>query len=168
MNLAHQPLAIDDEPDETQPQAFVVRRCLTAACDGCHGGFPDQAIGHYETGAEMLAAITDNGWTLRSRSLHCPQCATPADPDDAAPGDVAVIALSPSWLRELCCTLLSCTYCHSHLDNDSGQAHFPSMKAAAAAGLSRGWMFAAHQVWCVRCAARVGAAQAVDPVSATA
>ena len=82
-----------------------------------------------------------------------------------ARGHLADIAQSPSWLDEVCCTLISCTHCHFHLENECGEAHFPSMLAASAAALSRGWMFAAHQVWCVRCAARVGAAHTASPVA---
>src|SRR5690242_12970078 len=98
MSLTHPSLAFDDEADETQPQAFVVRRCLTATCTGCRGALGEQATGHYQTGAEIVAAITDSGWRLRSGMLQCPQCAPAPDLDDARPADVAVIALAPSWL----------------------------------------------------------------------
>lgn len=168
MNMPSHRVAIDDEPDSAQPQAFDLRRCLTATCDGCHGRFPDQTIGHYQTFTEMLAAINDSAWTLSSEGLHCPQCAAPDEPDDTGRGARVDIAQSPSWLDELCCTLISCTHCHFHLENECGEAHFPSMLAAATAALSRGWMFAAHQVWGVPCAARVGAARTLSPVSTTA
>ena len=169
MNTSPQSVATDSEPDSTHPQAFVLRRCLTATCDGCHGGFPDDAtIGHYDTSTDTLAAIKESNWTRSSEGLHCPQCSTPDAPDETAQVHIAVIAQSPSWLSEVCCTLISCTQCHLHLENDRGEAHFPSMLAAAAAAVSRGWMFAAHQVWCVRCAARVGAAHTASPVGGTA
>lgn len=168
MNISTQQQAPDYEPDWTHPAAFVVRRCLTATCNGCHGGFPDRTVGHYQNGTEMLAAIAASAWTLRSEGLHCPQCAAPSAPDDTAPIDTAAIAPSPTWLSELCCTLISGTHCDFPFENHHGPAHFPSTKAAAASALSRGWMLAPHQVWCVRCAARVGAAHITGPVSATA
>ncbi|WP_333890897.1 hypothetical protein [Mycolicibacterium gadium] len=168
MSMSPQPVAIDYEPDSTQPQAFVLRRCLTATCDGCHGGLPDQANGHYQTCTAIVAAIKDNAWTLSNEGLHCPQCAAPDDLGDAAQVDIAAVAPSLSWLSEIACTLISCTHCYFHLESDRGEAHFPSMKAATEAALSRGWMFAAHQVWCVPCAARVGAAHTPGPVRATA
>ena len=168
MNISTQRQATDVEPNSTQPQAFVVRRCLTATCNGCHSGFPDQPIGHYGTVADMLGAIASSAWTLSSAGLRCPQCASPAQRDDTAPVDIAAIAQSPSWLSEVCCTLICCTHCHFPLENHHGPAHFPSRNAAATAALSRGWMFAAHQVWCVRCAARVGAAHTTGHVTATA
>lgn len=168
MSMSPQPVDIDYEPDSTKPQAFVLRRCLTATCDGCHGGIPGKADGHYQTCTELVASIKDNAWTLSNEGLHCPQCAAPDHPDGATQVDIGVVAPPPSWLSEVACTLISCTHCYVHLENERGEAHFPSMKAAAAAALSRGWMFAAHQVWCVRCAARVGAAHTPGPVSATA
>ena len=87
MNMSAHRVSIDYEPDSAQPQAFVVRRCLTATCDGCHGRFPDQAIGHYQTPIGMLAAIKDSAWTLSSEGLLCPQCAAPDEPDDTGRGD---------------------------------------------------------------------------------
>jgi hypothetical protein len=168
MSVSPQPVAIDYEPDSTQPQAFVLRRCLTASCDGCRGGLPDQANGHYPTCTDIVAAIKDNAWTLTNEGLHCPHCAAPENLGGAAQVDIAVIASSPSWLSEVACTLISCTHCYCHLESDGREAHFKSMTAAAEAALSRGWLFAAHQVWCVRCAARVGAAHTPGPLSATA
>lgn len=168
MNMSPRRAAIDYEPDSAQPQAFVVRRCLTATCDGCHGRFPDHAIGHCQSLPGMLKAINDSAWTLSSKGLRCPQCATPDEPADTVPRDRVDVAQSASWLDEVCCTVICCTHCHFHLENECGEAHFPSILAASAAALSLGWMFAAHQVWCVSCAARVGAARAPSPVSTTA
>jgi hypothetical protein len=81
--------------------------------------------------------------------------ATPATPTllgEVAPENV-------DWLAEDSCFTMQCTRCQRILESDCGEAHFPSVRAAAEAALSARWLVSAHRVWCRSCTALVAAAE---------
>lgn len=127
--------------------AIRSRDCVSAECVNCAENFPDDDyVYHFDTRGEMLDAISQTDWRLGPGGLRCTVCAP--DGVDTEPENL-------DWIAEASCFTIQCTRCRVVLESDCGEAHFPSIRAAAEAALSARWMVSAHRVWCRGCTALV-------------
>lgn len=139
--------------DAVHPDAFLRKQCVSAECLGCGQNFPDDDdySYHFDTHAQMVAAIAETDWQLSRFGLWCADCV----PDHEEVDDALPAYVDPGgfhWLATVSCFSVQCTRCRCVLESVCGEAHFGSVRAAVEGAQAVRWLVSAERVWCRMCA----------------